>query len=129
MTLKYISYKQNNTNSQESFSPRIINNTDIVFSDDETALLYKGLKYNLSLKEKYWIIYLALEAETAIGHLPETERDFYRWQTAKRIEKLFKQHTRNPHYKGTKEMNVLRSIKKKLSENSVMITQSVPVPS
>ena len=55
---------------------------------------------------------------------PEAEREFYTWQTAKRVDTLYKQHTHNTDYKGIKEMNILRNIKKKLSENSAMITQS-----
>lgn len=108
--------------SKETFGPRIVN---IEFSDDEITLLNKGLKYTLICKNKNWIRNLALEAETAISFLPEAQREFYRWQTAKRIDSLYtKQHTQNIDYKGKKEMNTLRSTKKKLSANSAIITQS-----
>jgi acetyl/propionyl-CoA carboxylase alpha subunit len=50
----------------QSFYPRVINDTDITFSKQEMAMLQKGLKYNLHSKPKNWLQNLALEAETAI---------------------------------------------------------------
>jgi hypothetical protein len=44
----------------------VINKTNVVFTADELTLLNKGLKYNLSLKQKEWINTLALTAETAV---------------------------------------------------------------
>jgi hypothetical protein len=52
------------------FYPRVVNKTDIVFSEQEMSLLQKGPKYNLHTKPKNWIQILAVEAETAISHLP-----------------------------------------------------------
>ena len=46
--------------------PRVINNTNIPFTQSEMTLLQKGLKYNLHTKRENWIQNLALEAETAI---------------------------------------------------------------
>jgi hypothetical protein len=56
--------------------------TDISFSEPEMTLLQKGPKYNLHDKPKNWIQNLALEAETAISHLPNPEREVYRKMTA-----------------------------------------------
>jgi hypothetical protein len=58
----------------QTFHSRLINNTDITFSKRESALLQKGLKYNLHSKPRNWIQNLALEAETAITQLPPDER-------------------------------------------------------
>jgi len=55
---------------KQDFHPRVINNTDITFSEQELTLLQKGPKYNLHNKPNNWIQNLALEAETAITHLP-----------------------------------------------------------
>jgi hypothetical protein len=74
-----------------TFYPRLINNTDIQFSEGETKLLQKGLKYNLHGKPKNWIQNLALEAKTAITKLPSNERDVYRKLAADRIDKLQQQ--------------------------------------
>jgi hypothetical protein len=73
---------------QHMFHPRVINNSDIVFNDNETNLLQKGLKYNTHTKHKNCLQNLALEAETAITQLPTTERDAYRKIVAKRIKTL-----------------------------------------
>jgi hypothetical protein len=36
---------------EHGFYPRVINNTDIIFSNCEMSQLQKGLKYNLSSKQ------------------------------------------------------------------------------
>jgi hypothetical protein len=48
---------------QHTFYPRVINNTNIPFSNSEMSLLQKDLKYNIQAKKKNWIQTLALEAE------------------------------------------------------------------
>jgi hypothetical protein len=57
-------------------------------------LLEKGLKYNLRSDKKYWLVNLALEAETAITQLPFADSEYYRKRMADRIEKL--QNNSNP---------------------------------
>ena len=58
-----------------NFYPRVINNTDIPFSEPEMSLLQKGLKYNLHSKRQIWLENLALEAETAVPKLPTSYHD------------------------------------------------------
>lgn len=59
---------QTRTPQQEhTFYPRVVNNTDVSFSNCKMALLQKGLKYNLHSKQKNWLRNLALEAEIAIS--------------------------------------------------------------
>jgi hypothetical protein len=64
----------NNNSEQHTFFKRTINMTDITFTDDELHLLDKGLKCTLHNKLKNWIKTLALEADTAIGILPEKDQ-------------------------------------------------------
>jgi hypothetical protein len=71
-----------------SFYTRVINNTDITFSDNEMSLLQKGPRYNILAKRRNWIQNLALEAETAITQLPANEREAYRKIAADRIHTL-----------------------------------------
>jgi hypothetical protein len=73
-------------------------------------------------KNKKIIKNLALEAETAINHLPDTDREFYRWQTARQINVLYKQNQHTSDHKGKSETKTLKNIKKKLNDNSAMIT-------
>jgi hypothetical protein len=47
LTLKQTEKPNNNTH----FYPRVINETDIEFSNEEMTLLNKGLKYNLRHKK------------------------------------------------------------------------------
>jgi hypothetical protein len=42
----------NKPSTGTSFYPRVVNKTNIMFSDDELELLNKGLKYNLREKNK-----------------------------------------------------------------------------
>jgi hypothetical protein len=89
--------KQRNLTTWETFTPRVINKTDITFSSDELALLNKGLKYNPHHKHKNWIKTLALEAETAITLLPIYEQDHIRHQVAYNIKRLYKQQKMNTY--------------------------------
>jgi hypothetical protein len=38
-----------------SIHPRVVNKTDIIFSNVELKLLEKGLKYNMNTKAKNWM--------------------------------------------------------------------------
>ena len=63
--------KERNTNNDttrapHTFYPTVINNTDIPFTNSETALFQKGLKYNIHSKKKNWTKKSGLEAETVI---------------------------------------------------------------
>ena len=84
----------NKPNEIHTFYPRVVNYTNITFTDNETNLLNKGPKYNLHNRKKDWLMTLALEAETAVTSLPLSDRDYYRKQVASRIEKL---HKSSPH--------------------------------
>ena len=87
-------------NEIHTFYPRVVNNTNITFTDNETNLLNKGPKYNLHSRKKDWLMTLALEAETAVTSLSLSDRDYYRKQVASHIEKLHKSfpltHTQKP---------------------------------
>jgi len=72
---KLIQNKQTNKpNINKNFYPKVVNKTNITFSDDELRLLNKGLKYNLSKKRKKWISNLALETETAVTHCHQANK-------------------------------------------------------
>jgi hypothetical protein len=47
-------------NNTTEFYPRVINKTNIELTDEEVALLNKGLKYNLHHKNKHWLSNIAL---------------------------------------------------------------------
>jgi ABC-type multidrug transport system fused ATPase/permease subunit len=55
-----------------TFYKRVENLTNITFTNDETQLLSKELKYNLHHKHINWIKTLAIEADTAISQLNTT---------------------------------------------------------
>jgi len=83
---------------QHTFHPRVVNITEIPFSNKEMGLLQKGLKYNTRAKKKNWIQTLALEVETAITQLPSNEKDVFRKLVAERIKILQQQKpTHNTH--------------------------------
>ena len=110
---------------KQNFHPRVMNMTDITFSETEMALLQKGPKYNIHDKPKDWIQNLALEAETAISHLPPPERETYRKLTAERINTLQDNNkTTHPTHGTHSEIKTIRSIKTKLKNNKAMITRA-----
>jgi ribosomal protein L16/L10AE len=88
-----------------TFYPGVINNTNISFSNSETALLQKGLKHNLHSKRKNWIQNLALEAKTAITQLLTNEQEMYRKLVADRVE-----------------TKLIKSMQTKLQANNALIT-------
>jgi len=85
--------------------------------EEEQTLFNRGLKYNLSHKNKYWIRKLALEAENAITLLPIEEQDYMRHQVAKQIQRLQTQqitNSANNQKNHNAEVKILNQIKEKL---------------
>ena len=80
---------KNTTTDYVKFYPRVVNKTDIQFSNEELVLLHKGLKYNLNYKRKTRITTLTLEAETVIYQTPIPEQDRMRQQVAINLRKLY----------------------------------------
>jgi hypothetical protein len=108
----------------QDFHPRVINNTEITFTDNEMTLLQKGPKYNLHTKKKNWIQNLALETETAISQLPPTDRDVYRKLAAERINTLLQNNNPRTTQHTHPETKTIKSIQTKLKHNEATITRA-----
>ena len=109
------------------FHHRVINKTDINLSEQDIALLNKGLKYNLNFRHSNWINRLALEAETAITQLPLSELDYMRYRVADNINKLQRQYNHNKQYNSTHdkhEKKIIDQIKEKIKDNNAVITKA-----
>ena len=106
---------------QHTFHLRVVNNTEIPFSNKEMELLRKGLKYNTHIKKKNWIQTLALELEKAITQLPANERDVFRKLVAERVQILKQQ---NPTHNTHPETKIVHSIQRKAKEHGAMITKA-----
>jgi hypothetical protein len=109
-----------NTNTHADniqFYPRVINNTNITFTDDENSLLQKSLKYNLHIKPKQCLQKHAMEAETAISLLPPPEQNPVRYLISKNLESLAHNHKlKAPLCKNTRaEKRLINEIKKQTS--------------
>jgi hypothetical protein len=99
---------------------RVVNMTDISLLEPEMTLLQKGPKYNLHNKPKNWIQNLALEAETAISHLPASEREVYRKLRQSALlpyKRTTPSLTHNTHFEAT----TVRNIQAKLKDKGAMI--------
>ena len=96
--IKHYKKTEKTTSTPHKFYSRVINNTNIIFSENELTILNKGLKYNFNPKPKNWITALALEAETAINQLPPPEQDPIRYQVTKNIQKLYTQFQTHDHH-------------------------------
>jgi hypothetical protein len=115
------------TESKKQFYPRVINKTEIDFSEDEINLLIKGLKYNLGHKQKNWVNNLAFEAESAISFLPPGEQEHSRYQVAQNIKKLQGQQQSNKTQTPIKikeENKLINQIKQKLRTNEAITTKA-----
>jgi hypothetical protein len=109
----------------QSFYPRVINDTDIIFSKQEMAMLQKGLKYNLHSKPKNWLQNLALEEETAIQALPTPDREIYRHTVVNRISTLQKNSSTKSDPKiAQQEERLIKSIKSKINTHNATVTRA-----
>jgi hypothetical protein len=120
--------KQNSKpNPNIQFHPRVINETEIIFSNKEMTMLNKGLKYNLSHKKTHWLSNLAFEAESAIALLPTQEQEYLRYKIAHNLQILYKhekeQHIK-PQQKSRYEYKIINQIKEKLKAGKAMITKA-----
>jgi hypothetical protein len=71
-----------------TFFPRVINETNINFDEEEMNLLNKVLHYNLHHKHDKWLEQLACEAECAVSLLPQSEQQGTRYRIARSIRKV-----------------------------------------
>ena len=98
--------------------------THIHFSVPEMTILEKGPKYNMHSKPKNWLQTLALEAETAITHLPPPEREVYRKMTAESINTP-RDNSQPPRAHNTHaESKIIKNFKTKLSDNNAMVIRA-----
>jgi hypothetical protein len=100
-----------NITNENNHHPRVINTTDINFTQAEIQLLSKGLKYNLHYRRKNWLETLALEVETAISNLDITEQQYYRHAVAINIKKINTQKNIN-NKRSKKRMEINNGCKK-----------------
>jgi hypothetical protein len=107
--------------TDHTFFPRVINNTNITFPNTELKLLEEGTKYNLHHKQKNWLTKLALEAETALSLLPTADREYYRKQVSDHLLKLGNQDKTPPDRRHLSELRTI-SIRTKPQENDAVMT-------
>jgi hypothetical protein len=116
LKIQKLTKEQTTTPEQHvTFYPRVVNKTDINFTDKELQLLEKGLKYNLHNKKKNWLTTLALETETALNPLPQTEREYFRNRAAENLEQL-KQQEKHKNIAARVEYNTIKQIITKLQK-------------
>jgi hypothetical protein len=96
----------------------LVNDTNIIFTQEELKLLSKGLAYNLHYKYKNWIQTLALEAATAINNFNPWEQDIIRYKAAQNIKSLYKKcgHSKSNIRTDKYEKQILNQIKGELLE-------------
>jgi hypothetical protein len=111
-----------------TFYPRIVNNTNVQISENETLLLQKGLEYSLYQKrKKNWLQKLSLEADAAASYLPDAEQDTPRHLISQQILKLHKRNNsdhkhNNPN--ALQELRRLHSIKEKLIQHKATVIKA-----
>jgi hypothetical protein len=67
--------QQENDNYQQ-FHPKVHILSSIQFTENETYLLNKEIKYSLHFKPKNWLKTLALKAETVVSYADESEQNY-----------------------------------------------------
>jgi hypothetical protein len=87
--IKCLTQQQTHTHPpKNNFHPRVINMTNISFSETEMAMLQKGPKYNLHNKTKKLDPKLSAGSRDSHFIPPPSERKVYRKMTAERINTL-----------------------------------------
>jgi hypothetical protein len=116
--------------SEHVFYQRIEKLSNITFSNEETALLSKGLKYNLHYKQKNWIRTLAIEADAAINLLNPHEQAYMRQAVTKNLRKLINKETwtekRDTHAvrSAITEKKLIQNLHSKLEQNNLILTKA-----
>jgi hypothetical protein len=123
--------KKANRNSQESgtnttFYPRVVNNSTVKFATHEITLLEKGLKYNLHWKPKNWIERTALEAETAISYIDVTKQDYIRHTVTEHLATIQRNFLTNSNHRerDKHEWRTMKEIKEKIRIHNLIVTRA-----
>ena len=125
--LNPLSHIPTNANNKKcTFFQRVNNLTNIEFTDEESILLNKGMKYNLGHRHNSWIQNLGLEAECAITLLPPKDQEYMRLCVAKQIEKIHAKHPSGNYNspQHSKELRIAKPIRDKLTANNASITKA-----
>jgi mRNA-degrading endonuclease RelE of RelBE toxin-antitoxin system len=108
---------------QHQFYPKVHDQSDVHFTEDEIQLLCKGPKYNLHYKPKHWLKTLALEAATAISLADESKQNYLRHAVSKSLSQLINKIIHNS-ITGKREWKNMKGIKQKIMDNRLIITQA-----
>jgi len=108
---------------ERTFHPRVVNMTDIPFSEPEMALLQKGPKYNLHSKPKNWIQNLALEAQNDISPPPPLRTRGIQKTDGRTHQHLTKQQ-QTPTHNSQFKSRAIKFTKTKLRFHGAMITRA-----
>lgn len=109
------------------FYPRVINQTSIVFSNDEMSLLNKGLKYNLSCSKNKNLFNVFINAEMAIKSIPnEDDRNSARYVISRKLSCKNDRSTKTNNIANIhrQEQLSIKSIKEKLESNQAILCKA-----
>lgn len=107
------------------FYPRVVNETQINFDENEISLLNKGLKYNFSKKNKRGIFDELIAAEAALKFIPNIdERNSLRAIVNSKMQSIQKKGVPSRNNRFSQEQRIVNSIRKKLSLNKAIITKA-----
>jgi len=109
-----------NNQEQQQFYPRIVNRTDIKFTEEELGLLNNGLEYSIEKPPETYFTDLVVETERAIKLLDRKSQDSFR-NSAANILKLI--NSSNSHNNLQEEqLYIVEQIERKLvTENAILV--------
>jgi hypothetical protein len=120
---KWRSRHTQQTDRQQQLYPKVCNQSDVHFTEEEIQLLSKGPKYNLHFKPKHWLKTLALEVETAISYTEEHEQNYLRHAVSKALTQLINKNIHNNRTEK-QEWKIMKGIKQKIIDNQADINAS-----
>jgi hypothetical protein len=111
---------------KHKFCPRVVSNTNIVFTNEEIMLLNRGLQYNLHFKNKDWLKKLALEADTAISIAEPKDQDFLRHTIANKLKVIAHNSHMSFHHRARfiVEKEIMVNLREKLLYSKACILKA-----
>ena len=117
--------QQNKNRDTQQFYNRTENLTHINFSNEERALLDKGLQHSIAKPIRKWWNDTVMETEQAIRKLDPQIQEPYRIIAAQKLQQIKQRNNTKSRTKTEeKEYSTIKSIHKKLNQHNAMITKA-----
>jgi hypothetical protein len=112
----------NTTRGQkQTFYPRTVNVTDIIFTKEEQELLDLGAQHSIQRPLKTYWNNLIIETESAVRLLDTRVQDAFRLLATKKLKQIQNTH-QNLNHTHKRQQHIAKNIQHKITKNNALIT-------